>query len=68
MSTLRRWSNRGLLPAPVRFGGPRGQRYWKINILKEWLKKIETLSPEMREQAELSLKNASKKAGREAGL
>jgi DNA-binding transcriptional MerR regulator len=61
MTTLRRWSNRGLLPAPIRFGGSRGQRYWKLSNLKQWLAKIENLTPEMREQAEKTLKITSEK-------
>jgi len=45
--SLRRWSTNGAMPAPVRFGGTGGQRYWRIELLKAWIATMEKLPPNM---------------------
>jgi len=49
-ATLRRWSNNGVMPTPIRLAGAQGQRYWKIELLKTWIATMEKLPENMQSE------------------
>ena len=57
--SLRRWSTNGTMPAPVRFGGTGGQRYWKIELLKAWIATMDKLPENMQTEVWENLESHS---------